>query len=74
MRRAYAGNQCHADAAALSGLEGRLGALYASRKEKTLYVMGERRPALWRIVEAIDAARGAGVERVGIVTRSMRGK
>src|SRR5215471_12344544 len=44
-------------------LEGRLSALYASRSDKTLYLMGDGRLPYGRIVEAIDIAKGAGVER-----------
>jgi biopolymer transport protein ExbD len=55
-------------------LQARLAALYATRRDKTLYVMGDGRLPYGRIVEAIDIARGAGVDRVGIVTESMRAK
>ena len=44
----------------------------ADRHDKTLFVMGDGRLPYGRIVEAIDAAKGAGVEKVGIVTESMR--
>jgi biopolymer transport protein ExbD len=50
----------------------KLSALYATRTDKTLFVMGDARLPYGRIVEAIDIAKGAGVERVGIVTESMR--
>ena len=49
-----------------------LSALYANRTDKTLFVMGDARLPYGRIVEAIDIAKGAGVEKVGIVTESMR--
>jgi len=57
---------------ALSDLQARLAAVYATRRDKTLYVMGDGSLPYGRIVEAIDKAKGAGVERVGIVTESMR--
>ncbi len=57
---------------ALADLQARLAALYATRSDKTLFVMGDGRLPYGRIVEAIDRAKGAGVERVGIVTESMR--
>jgi biopolymer transport protein ExbD len=57
---------------ALEELQTRLAALYATRRDKTLYVMGDGRLAYGRILEAIDKAKGAGVERVGVVTESMR--
>ena len=59
-------------AVALEDLQARLAALYAARSDKTLYVMGDGSLPYGRIVEAIDIAKGAGVERVGIVTASMR--
>ncbi len=53
-------------------LQARLGALFQDRQDKTLFVMGDGRLPYGRIVEAIDAAKGAGVDQVGIVTESMR--
>ena len=57
---------------ALGDLQARLRAVYATRRDKTLFVMGDGRLPYGRIVQAIDMAKGAGVERVGIVTESMR--
>jgi biopolymer transport protein TolR len=57
---------------ALGDLEARLQALYRDRSDKTLYVMGDARLPYGRIVAAIDAAKGAGVDKVGIITESMR--
>ena len=56
----------------LTDLQARLTALYRDRQDKTLFVMGDGRLPYGRIVEAIDAAKGAGVDKVGIVTESMR--
>lgn len=47
-------------------------AIYSDRRDKTLYVMGDGRLRYGDIVSVIDAAKGAGVERVGIVTASRR--
>jgi biopolymer transport protein ExbD len=57
---------------ALDALQARLAALYATRRDKTLYVMGDGSLPYGRIVEAIDIAKGAGVVRVGVVTDSVR--
>jgi biopolymer transport protein TolR len=57
---------------ALEDLQTRLQAIYAARHDKTLYVMGDGSLPYGRIVEAIDKAKGAGVDRVGVVTESMR--
>jgi biopolymer transport protein TolR len=56
----------------LSELHAKLAALFRGRTDKTLFVMGDGRLPYGRIVEAIDIAKGAGVDRVGIVTESMR--
>lgn len=56
----------------LEDLQDRLTALYRDRRDKTLFVMGDGSLRYGNIVEAIDIAKGAGVEKVGIVTESMR--
>jgi biopolymer transport protein TolR len=56
----------------LANLQERLTALYRDRRDKTLFVMGDGSLRYGSIVEAIDLAKGAGVEKVGIVTESMR--
>jgi biopolymer transport protein TolR len=56
----------------LQGLEARLLELYRDRSDKTLFVMADGRLPYGRVVEAIDIAKGAGVDKVGIVTESMR--
>jgi biopolymer transport protein ExbD len=46
--------------------------LFSGRRDKTLYVIGDPTVRYGDIAGIIDAATGAGVERVGIVTESMR--
>ena len=58
----------------LGALEPRLREIFSDRRDKTLYVMGDGRLRYGDIVSVIDAAKGAGVEKVGIVTASMRGQ
>jgi len=53
-------------------LEERLRTIFADRKEKTMFIMGAGTLRYGAIVEVIDAAKGAGVEKVGIVTEGMR--
>jgi biopolymer transport protein ExbD len=53
-------------------LEDRLRRIYEERKDKTMFVMGAGTLRYGDIVEVIDAAKGAGVEKVGIVTEGMR--
>jgi biopolymer transport protein ExbD len=56
----------------LDQLESRLTAIYATRRDKTLFIAGAPSLRYKAIVGAIDAAKGAGVDRVGIVTAAMR--
>jgi len=56
----------------LNELETRLRNIYEQRKEKTLFIVGAGTLHYGDIVNVIDAARGAGVEKVGIVTEGMR--
>jgi biopolymer transport protein ExbD len=57
---------------ALDGLEARLRTIYAERRDKTLYVSGAASLRYQSIVDVLDAAKGAGVDRVGIITERMR--
>jgi biopolymer transport protein ExbD len=59
-------------AVAAADLPGRLRDIYAGRRDRTLYIMGDGALRYGEIVSVIDAARGAGVDRVGIVTEAMR--
>ena len=45
---------------------------FEERKEKTMFIMGAGSLRYGEIVEVIDVAKGAGVEKVGIVTEGMR--
>jgi biopolymer transport protein TolR len=56
----------------LDQLESRLTAIYATRRDKTLFIAGAPSLRYKAIIGAIDAAKGAGVDRVGIVTAAMR--
>ncbi len=56
----------------LSGLEERLREVFEERKEKTMFIIGAGTLRYGNIVQVIDAAKGAGVEKVGIVTEGMR--
>jgi biopolymer transport protein TolR len=56
----------------LPGLEQRLRAIFESRKEKTMFIIGAPTLRYGEIVQVIDAAKGAGVEKVGIVTEGMQ--
>ena len=56
----------------LADLEARLRDVFESRKEKTMFIVGDPSLRYGEIVAVIDAAKGAGVEKVGIVTMGMR--
>jgi biopolymer transport protein TolR len=53
-------------------LEGFLRNVFSSRRDKILYIIGDGTLRYGDIVPVIDAARGAGVLQVGIVTERMR--
>jgi biopolymer transport protein ExbD len=57
---------------ALADLEARLREIYRERVNKTLYIAGAGSLRYGEIIAVIDAAKGAGVEKVGIVTEGMR--
>jgi biopolymer transport protein TolR len=56
----------------LVALADRLRSIYQSRHDKTMYVIGAPTLRYGLIIGAIDAAKAAGVDRVGIVTEKMR--
>ena len=59
-------------AVTLPALESRLREIFASRRDKTLYIAGAGSLRYGDIVAVVDAGKGAGVERVGIITEGMR--
>ena len=56
----------------LADLETRLRTIYEGRSDKTMFITGAGTLRYKHIIEVIDAAKGAGVDRVGIVTERMR--
>ena len=56
----------------VAALEGKLREIFEQRKDKTMFIVGDGSLRYKDIVEVIDAAKGAGVEKVGIVTDGMR--
>jgi len=56
----------------LRDLEDTLRTIFEERTQKTMFIMGAGTLRYGEIVEVIDAAKGAGVEKVGIVTEGMR--
>jgi biopolymer transport protein TolR len=56
----------------LRDLEEMLRKIYEERKDKTMFIAADGGLRYGDIVEVIDAAKGAGVEKVGIITEGMR--
>jgi len=56
----------------LNDLASRLREVFETRKEKTMFIVGDPALRYGEIIAVIDAAKGAGVEKVGIVTEGMR--
>ena len=57
---------------ALGNLETRLRSVFHGRTDKTLFIAGAGTLKYRDVVEVIDAAKGAGVQRVGIITEGMK--
>ena len=56
----------------LGGLESRLRQIFEERRDKTMFIAGSGNLTYGEIIDVIDAAKGAGIEKVGIVTEGMR--
>jgi biopolymer transport protein ExbD len=56
----------------INDLEVRLREIFETRKEKTMFIAGDGNLRYGDIIAVIDAAKGAGIEKVGIVTEEMR--
>ena len=56
----------------LPELEERLRTIFEDRKDKTMFISGDGALRYGDIINVIDAAKGAGVEKVGIITEGMR--
>ena len=56
----------------MAELENKLREVFETRREKTMFIVGDPALRYGEIIAVIDAAKGAGVEKVGIVTEGMR--
>jgi biopolymer transport protein ExbD len=56
----------------IATLQEKLRDIFETRREKTMFIVGDPTLRYGEIIQVIDAARGAGVEKVGIVTEGMR--
>jgi biopolymer transport protein TolR len=57
---------------AMDSLQDYLRTVFETRKDKTMFIAGAGTLRYGDIIQVIDAAKGAGVEKVGIVTEKMR--
>jgi len=55
---------------ALGNLEPRLRTIFSERSDKTLFIAAAGALKYRDVVEVIDAAKGAGIRRVGIITEA----
>jgi biopolymer transport protein ExbD len=58
----------------LEELDNRLKDIFQTRSDKTLFVRATPDVEYGRVVEAMDVARGAGVERIGIISETLAGE
>ena len=56
---------------ALEELEARLRDIFQARSDKTIFVRATGAVLYGRVVQAMDIAKGAGVERIGIISDKM---
>ena len=56
----------------LAGLTAHLREVFTNRRDKTLFLIGAASLPYRDVVTVIDAARAAGVSKVGVVTNGMR--
>ena len=56
----------------MATLESELRDIFETRRDKTMFIAGAGTLTYGEIIDVIDAAQGAGVEKVGIVTEGMR--
>jgi len=57
--------------ATMDELENRLKDIFQARSDKTIFVRASGKVLYGKVVEAMDAAKGAGVDRIGIISEKM---
>jgi biopolymer transport protein ExbD len=56
----------------MRSLQAELRSIFETRRDKTMFIAGAGSLTYGEIIDVIDAAKGAGVDKVGIVTEGMR--
>lgn len=57
---------------AMADAENKFRDIFETRKDKTLFLVGEPAARYGEIMQVIDAAKGGGVTKIGIITTGMR--
>jgi biopolymer transport protein ExbD len=57
--------------ASMEELDQRLKDIFQTKSDKTIFVRASGKVSYKKVVEAMDIARGAGVERIGIISEQM---
>jgi biopolymer transport protein TolR len=57
---------------AMGALQDYLRGIFETRNDKTMFVAGAGTLRYGDVVQVIDAARGAGIQKIGVVTERMR--
>ena len=55
----------------IADLESRLKDIFSARSDKTIFVRASGKVPYGKVIQAMDIARGAGVERIGIISEKM---
>jgi biopolymer transport protein TolR len=55
----------------IADLESRLKDIFTARSDKTIFVKASGKVPYGKVIQAMDIARGAGVERIGIISEKM---
>jgi len=58
----------------LAGLAQTLREIFATRREKTVFLVGSPTLPYHEVVKVIDAAKAAGIDKIGVVTDGMRAR
>jgi biopolymer transport protein ExbD len=58
----------------LAGLASTLREIFATRREKTVFLIGAPSLPYHEVVKVIDAAKTAGIDKIGVVTEGMRAR
>ncbi len=61
----------NSDAVTKEQLGDKLFTIFKTRAEKIMFVRGDKEIIFAKVAEVIDIAKGAGVERIGLITQAM---